>query len=249
MVLAVSLVAGAAGLGWWVTSGGPPGPPSSTFGVVQDRAVPASVLDAPLVDQSGAATTLSAFRGRDLVVVPFLTSCQEECPLTTAALLTIQKDLAAVNVERSVTVVEVTVDPGRDTPSRMAAYAHVTGASWPLLTGSAATLANLWHYFGVYYQPVAEGSPPGIDWETGRPYTYDVNHSDGFILLNSTQHDRFATVAPADLVGRALPTSLSHMLDQQGRTDYRTPPTGSWTIPEGLQAIGWLVGRSIPSSY
>lgn len=248
VVLGMSLVAGAAGLVWWSTQGGPPGPPSASFGVVQDRAIPSSVVDAPLVDQSGATVTLSSFRGRDLVVVPFLTSCQEECPLTTAALLSMRRDLASVGLDRSVAFVEVSVDPGRDTPARMAAYARVTGTSWPLLSGTAPTMAGIWRYFGVYYQQVPESSPAGTDWETGRPYTYDVDHSDGFILVDATQHERFATVAPVDLSGRAIPAALRNMLDQQGRGDFRTPPGGSWTVRQGLDALGWLMGRAIPSS-
>jgi hypothetical protein len=39
----------------------------------------------------------------------------------------------------------------------MAAYATLTGTSWPLLTASPATIAALWHYFSIYYQVVPEG--------------------------------------------------------------------------------------------
>lgn len=84
-----------------------------------------------------------------------------------------------------VAIVEVTVDPGRDTPSRMAAFGRLTGSTWPLLTGSDANLAVFWHHFRIYYQKVPEGSPPGIDRETHRPSTYDVDHSDGFVLLDA----------------------------------------------------------------
>lgn len=247
IVVAVLLVA-AAGVGWWATSGGPPAAPSASLGVVQDRVVPASVLDAPLVDQQGSPTPLSSFAGRYLVIIPFLTSCQEECPLTTAALLTLHRDLTTVGLQGSVAFAEVSVDPGRDTPVRLAAYSHLTGTSWSLLTASASTLQMVWRYFGVYYEPVPEDNPPGIDWQTGKPYTYDVNHSDGFILLDLRQHERFATVSPFDLVGRPLPSAVSKLLDDQGRTDYAHPPSSSWTVPQALQALGWLVGRTIPSA-
>jgi hypothetical protein len=56
---------------------------------------------------------------------------------------------------------------------------------------SADDVAKLWGFFGVYYQRVPEASPPGVDWETNRPYTYDVNHSDGFIVLDARLHERF----------------------------------------------------------
>ena len=82
------------------------------------------------------------------------------------------------HLESTAAIVGVTVDPGRHTPQRMAAYAKLTGVESPLLTAPPATLTALWHRFGIYAQVVSERSPPGIDWESDRPYTYDVDHSD-----------------------------------------------------------------------
>ena len=61
----------------------------------------------------------------------------------------------------------------------------------PRLTAPPATLSGLWHFFGIYYQVVPEGSPAGTTWKTGKPYTYDVNHPDGFVLLNPALRKRF----------------------------------------------------------
>jgi len=226
--------------------GGAPGPPPSRLGIAEDRAVPASVLAIPLVDEHGRTTSLGAFRGRIVVLTSFLTSCQETCPLTTGAFLDMRRDLVAAGLAQKVVFIEASVDPGRDVPGRLAAYAHVTGASWPLLTGTSSNLAALWRYFGIYYQQVPEGSPPGVDWQTGRPYTYDVNHSDGFIVFDPTMHERFVTGAAPDLGGHKLPGTLQEMLDAQGFKNLFHPGGGAWTIPEGLQAIGWVAGRTIP---
>lgn len=226
---------------------GAPGPLPSRLGITEDRAVPAAVLDIPLVNQDGETTSLGAFRGRIVVLTSFLTSCQETCPLTTGAFLDMQRDLAAAGMAGKVTFIEASVDPGRDVPERLAAYARVTGANWPLLTGTPAHLAALWHYFGVYYRKVKEGNPPGIDWQTGKPYTYDVNHTDGFIVLDQKMDERFVTGAMPDLVGRTLQRGLREMLDAQGFQNLAHPAPDSWTVPEGLQAIGWVTGRSIPA--
>ena len=142
----------------------------------------------PLENQQGLPVTLNQLKGRVVLLVPFLTSCQEECPITTAALLAVHRTIVSERLSKKVAILEITVDPGRDTPQRMTAYARLTESNWPLLTGSPAVLATLWHYFGIYYQKVPEGSPPGIDWETHLPYTYDVDHSDGFVLLDSGLH-------------------------------------------------------------
>ena len=92
-----------------------------------------------------------------------------------------------------------------------------------------------------------EGTPPGIDWQRGKPYTYDVNHSDGSIVFNPKMDERFVTGAMPDLVGRTLPGNLRKLLDAQGRQNLDHPASDSWTVPEGLQAIGWLTGRRIPA--
>ena len=171
------------------------------------RAVPPSILDATFIDQEGRPVTLHQFAGKAVFLVPFLTSCQEECPVTTGALLSLQRELAVQHLTSKAAIVEVTVDPGRDTPQRMAVYARLTGVSWPLLTASPATLAALWRFFGIYYQVIPEGSPAGIDWQTGQPYTYDVNHSDGFALLD-----------PNRLVTRTFGQSSNDLLERQGRS-------------------------------
>ncbi len=244
--LAAALVI-AAGVGLLTTTGtGAPGPPSSALGIAEDVPVPASVLRIPLVDEHGRPTSLGAFRGRIVVLASFLTSCQETCPLTTGAFLDMRRDLAAAGLSRRVVFIEASVDPGRDVPGRLAAYARVTGATWPLLTGTPAHLTTLWHYFGIYYQKVAEDNPPGIDWQTGKPYTYDVNHSDGFIVLDQKMDERFVTGAAPDLGGHALSSNLQEMLDAQGFKNLAHPGRDSWTIPEGLQAVGWVAGRSVP---
>ncbi len=191
----------------------------------------------------GHQVTLEQFRGRTVLLVPFLTSCQEECPITTGALLVVQRSLAAEDLSRKVAIVEVTVDPGRDTPARMAAFARQTGSTWPLLTGSSATIASLWHHFGIYYQEVPEGSPPGIDWETNRPYTYDVDHSDGFVLLDSHLDERFIAGGMTS-IGR-IPANLEKLLDSQGKADLQNPGGGSWTVTDALNAAGWVVGQPI----
>ncbi len=247
VTIVLSVVAGAALVGWQLSSGSAPGPLPASAGITEDRLLPASVLDAPLVDQHGRPTTVAAFTGRIVVLVPFLTSCQEVCPLTTSALLRVQRSLGTAGLAMRVAVVEVTVDPARDAPGRMAAYARLTGTSWTLLTGSTSTLDAFWHALGVFAQPVPEAAPPGLDWQTGRSYTYDVNHSDGFILIGPDRRERFVTSSAPDVRLIPVPRVLATMLNDQGRQNLRHPDGGSWTVTQMLQGIGWLAGRTLPT--
>jgi protein SCO1/2 len=212
---------------------------------VLNRTLPSSIAHLSFENQEGHQVTLDQYRGRTVLLAPFLTSCQEECPVTTGALLDIERAIVADKLTHKVVIAEVTVDPGRDKPDRMAAYAHTTGSIWPLLTASSATIARLWHFFGIYYQKVPEGSPPGINWETGKPYTYDVDHSDGFILLNGQLHERFFDGGMVRV--SSVPTRIRTLLDAQGVQNLRHPGGGSWTIADALNAIGWSLGRAVPS--
>jgi protein SCO1/2 len=206
-----------------------------------NKSVPKGIASLPLEDQSGRPATLNQFKGRVVFLAPFLTSCQEECPITTAALLAVHRTIVSAGLSKKVAIVEVTVDPGRDTPQRMTAYARLTGSNWPLLTGSPTELARLWHYFGIYSQRVPEGSPPGIDWETHLPYTYDVDHSDGFVLLGPDLHERFMAGGMTS-IGK-IPENLQKLLDSQGKADLRNPGGGTWTVSDAENAITWVLGR------
>jgi protein SCO1 len=223
-------------------AGGVPGPPPASQGIVQNRTIPT----VPLISSNGAATSLAAYRGKVVVMAPFLTLCQDECPLVTGAFLAMQQDLKAAGLARRVTFMEITVDPGRDTPNRLAAYSRRFGADWPLLTGTPANLDKLWRFFGVSVQIVPEARPAKLDWLTGKPLTYDVNHTDGFILIGADGRERFADANPPNLHGK-LNQQLTSLLNSGGIRNLERQTGPSWTLPQALAAISWLVGKSIPS--
>ena len=206
-----------------------------------NKPVANAVASLPLENQAGQPVTLDQFRGRAVLLVPFLTSCQEECPITTAALLSVQRAIRSDGLSKKVAIVEATVDPGRDTPQRMTAYATLTGSNWTLLTGAPTALAALWRYFGIYYQKVPESSPPGIDWETHVPYTYDVDHSDGFVLLDTHLHERFIAGGMTRIA--KMPANLQTLLDGEGKDNLRHPGGGTWTVNDAVNAIEWALGR------
>jgi cytochrome oxidase Cu insertion factor (SCO1/SenC/PrrC family) len=216
--------------------------PSASVGVTLDRPIPATVASLPLTDQAGRSMTLDAWRGRTVLLSPFLTSCQEECPLTTGALLAVQHSLLRAGLGSRVSIVEVTVDTGRDKPPRLAAYAHLTGSTWTLLAGSSQTIRQFWHWVGVYYQKVPEGSPPDIDWQTHRPYTYDVDYSDGFMVIDGHLDERFVAGGMARI--GSLSPQLRGLVRSQGEANLHNPGPGSWTADEAVSAVKWTIQHS-----
>jgi protein SCO1 len=226
-------------------SDGPPAAPSASAGVVQSRTIPTSISTIPLTNQHGETVSLSSFRGKTMLVAPFLTLCSDICPMTSGNLLQVQNSLAAAHVADKVQFVELSVDPDRDTPSRLAAYATLTGATWQLVTESDANLAAIAHFFGWFYQKVPQDNPPAVDWLTGKPLTYDVNHSDGYVLIDPQGIERFSTGAAPDFSGHLDPT-LKAFLNEEGRDHLAHPPQPGWTPSDALASLGWMIGQPIP---
>jgi protein SCO1/2 len=224
-----------------------PGPPSAYLGSVVDKPVPAEIADLPLTTDAGQPTSLGAWHGQVVVLADFLTLCQETCPLTTGNLLVMDRAVSAAGLGRRVRFAELTVDPGRDTPSRLRAYRKLTGApaNWLLLTARPAVIEQLWRYFGVWYQRVGEGSPPGTDWLTGRPLTYDVDHEDALLYLDAAGRLRFVVTGSPNASAASVAPALRRFLDAEGSTSLSHPDASTWTAAAALSPIAWLTKRPI----
>jgi protein SCO1/2 len=220
-----------------------PGPPPN--GDVTNLRVPASIRDLPLTNQMGKTVTLASWPGKTILLVPFLTLCQDICPMTTGNLVQVERALQADHASSKVQIVELSVDPQRDTAARLAAYEQLTGLHWQLVTETPENLTAISKFFGFYYQVVPEDSPPGIDWWTGQPLTYDVNHSDGFVVINPRGIERFFTAGAPNFHGK-LPPALKRFLSALGREHLKNPPTPNYTPSYVLQALGWSMNRSLP---
>ena len=218
----------------------PPAPPASQ-GLILDRPTPQTV---PLVNQQGQAVSLAGLRGKVVVLAPFLTLCQDECPLVTGAFISLQRDLRAAGLSTRVVFVEATVDPGRDTVDRLAAYEKEFGADWDLWTGTPADIAAFWKPFGVEYQIVPEEQPAKIDWYTGKPLTYDVDHTDGYILISPAGRERFVDASAPNQKG-ALNAKLRSLLNDGGLHELQNPQAPDWTTADALASISWLLGTNV----
>ena len=153
----------------------------------------------------------------------------------------------AAGLGRRVHFVELTVDPNRDTPSRLRAYRKLIGApaNWSLLTGRPAVIGQIWRYFRVWYQRVAEGTPPGADWLTGRALSYDVDHQDTLVYLDARGRERFVVTGNPNATAASIAPALRRFLSGQGRADLSHPDASTWTAAEALSPIAWLTGQAI----
>lgn len=223
-------------------SAGVPAPLAVGTELPRPRALPA----VSLTDAQGKPFSLSQWRGKWVIVVPSMTLCSEVCPMTTAVLTQFTNQIARDGLSNQVVTAEVTVDPWRDTPARLQAYTKLTGANFPLLTGTQGQIQELWKFLGVYYQKVAEDKPPDIDWMTHKPLTFDVSHTDGFFVVDPAGQERIANEGMPQVSG-TLSKTLRGLLSNQGLQDLAHPQL-PWTGPELIDDVYYLMGRNVPAS-
>lgn len=90
-------------------------------------------------DQRGATVTLDALRGKVWVANFIFTQCRTICPLLSAKMVQLQRQLAGLDVR----FVSFSVDPAHDSPPVLAAYAqrwHAEETRWLLLATDERTL-------------------------------------------------------------------------------------------------------------
>jgi protein SCO1 len=216
--------------------------PSQDQGLVVDRPVP----DVALTNSNGQTVRFSDFRGKYVVLAPFLTLCQDECPLITAAYFVMERDVQAAGLANHVKFVTVSVDPWRDSPARDAAFEQRFGANWLMLTGSFSTLQQFWKPFGVFFQSVPEDDHSIRDWWTGQPLTIEVLHTDGYILIDPNGKERFIDANEPSIP--SLQPDLKALLDDGGLEHLEHPQATAWTVADAVASLEWLTGHSIPES-
>lgn len=111
---------------------------------------PAPAPDFELVRADGGTVHLADLRGRTVVLFFGFTSCPDVCPTTLSDARRILEGLA--DQVGQVTYLFVTVDPDRDTPPVLARYVSAFDPAIIGLTGTPASLAEVWDAYGIYVE-------------------------------------------------------------------------------------------------
>jgi protein SCO1/2 len=227
--------------------------PSPAVGTAVDFPVPAAIASIPLTTASGTHTTLAAFHGEPVLIADFMTLCNDVCPLISANVAAIARAVQADGYAGKVALLEITIDPRRDSVHRLAAYQKLYGGAvpgWTLLRASPAGTRALWKFFGVGYRRVKEGKPAQIDWLTHKKLTYDLQHTDDVIFLDTSGHERFV-IDGSPLVKTTIPIRLRRQLTEQGIQNLKHPqPVADWSVAQGMQVLSWLSDHrlAVPST-
>ncbi len=161
--------------------------------------------DAPafsLTDQDGAPFDGAQLRGSAWVANFIYTNCPDVCPLMTANLVALRDSLRAAGALKGLRFVSFSVDPERDTPPVLAAFArryHIQGgpAEWAFLTGPAARLRSL--LLDGFHVGVSAGGAPADSAHAEAPTL--ITHSSQVLLIDGRGRVRgiYAGTDPADL--------------------------------------------------
>jgi len=119
-------------------------------------------------DQTGAVRTLDGLRGTPTVIALMYAHCSSSCPIALATMKRIAATAPGVHF------VLVSLDPRRDSPGALAAYASEHGLSsdrWTLLSGQDADVRALAAVLGVRYRWISSD---------------DVAHANALTLVDAT---------------------------------------------------------------
>lgn len=149
------------------------------------------VLGAPppfaLTDHLGRPVRSDDLRGRVVVADFVFTSCRDVCPTLSRRMAALQERLRRDGLLGArVQLLSFTVDPARDTPAVLRAYAeryHADSSAWRFVTGPEGDVVPLVvQGFRLAVQPVPP--PEGGGAAHGDVVHGDVVHSSRFVLLD-----------------------------------------------------------------
>ena len=129
-------------------------------------------IESSWTNQDGTRLKLAALRGKPVVLAMVFTHCQHSCPRIIADLKRVEAKLTPAQ-RTQMRFLLVSMDPERDTPAVLAAFAKETRLDlgwWSLLNGSAEDVRLLSNLLSVRYKKMGDG---------------DFSHSNQLTLLNA----------------------------------------------------------------
>lgn len=134
------------------------------------------IADFTLTNQDGGVTGLADLRGHVWIADFIFTTCQGPCPLLTAHMANLQKELP-----KAIVLVSYSVDPDHDTPAVLRRYAatyHADHTRWHFLTGNKRVLGDV----------MAGSFHLGLTGKSADSPT--ITHSIRFVLVDKQAHIR-----------------------------------------------------------
>jgi protein SCO1/2 len=148
-----------------------------------------------LTDHKNRAFDLASLKGRWSFLFFGFTHCPDVCPTTLAVLARARDNIARNSAgAENIQFVFVSVDPNRDTASKLGQYVGYFDASFLGVTGNDAQIGNLAGQLGAAYQVAIA---PGVE-------NYPVTHTTAIFLLDPRArfHAVFTPPHDAEAIGK-----------------------------------------------
>lgn len=151
----------------------------------------------PLTTQDGVTVHFydDVLKGKTVAINLIYTRCQYSCPLETARLAQVQR-LLGDRVGKDIFFYSISIDPERDTPAVLKAYARKfhAGPGWTFLTGKKEDIDLVSRKIGLY-------SDPGLTEDGHTPHLLIGNEATGQWMRDSaTDNPKFL----ANLIGNLM---------------------------------------------
>jgi cytochrome oxidase Cu insertion factor (SCO1/SenC/PrrC family) len=196
--------------------------------------------DFALTNQFGQKISLSAFRGKVIILAFTDSECTTVCPLTTQSMLAAKQLLGRSGSQ--VQLIGVDANPAATAVSDVRSYSRSHGLvnQWDFLTGSRAQLASVWKAYKIYVA-IEKGQ---VD-HTPAVYIIDARGREQKLYMTTMAYASITQAAQimAQEVSSLLPSrpklasvgSLAYISGQSPRDTVKVPelPAGSLTLGPG----------------
>jgi protein SCO1/2 len=193
--LVLGVILGLGLIAWWAI---PRMMPHAFHGTLLQS--PSKAHDFSLVSHTGQRVKLSDYRGKLVLLYFGYTFCPDVCPATLSEIAGAMEILVEDSDE--VQVIMVSVDPERDTPSKLADYVAHFHPAFLGVTGTPDQIAEIATFYGIFYEK-NQGSVA-----TG----YLVDHTATVTVVDQEGHVKliFPFGTPAEAIAEDLDYLLSH---------------------------------------
>jgi protein SCO1 len=156
------------------------------------------IPNVPLITQDGKTVHFydDLIKGKIVALELIYTHCQYSCPLETARMAQVQRMLGD-RVGKDIFFYSISIDPARDTPAELKAYAekYHAGPGWTFLTGKKEDIDFLSKKLGIY-------SDPSINNDGHSPSLLIGNDKSGTWMRNSgTDNPKFLATMIGEFIG------------------------------------------------
>ena len=147
-----------------------------------------------LTDHRNKALTREGFNGHWSLMFFGYTQCPDICPITLQTMNQMIQAIDDADVQRSLRVYFVSVDPDRDNPELLATYVNYFNPEFIAATAPLEKLRPLTRALGIAHE---------IYKKSEDDRTYDVDHSGAIVLINPEAEYAGLFSAPHDALAMA----------------------------------------------